>query len=320
MSTYFQWKKRKSSPKRVTWVCGPEKFLIEEIIGTIRDFVAPSKLDNVILDAKTSSYEEIWDQIEQYPLVPGSPRLIVVKNVENITNWTPLESWLDNTRLTANIYLVLVSSQPSLYGEKDDNGAREWLPPLLIHKNVKVSTIECRKLKNSEIITWAQSKVVVDDQTAKYLVERTGGRLPLIASIAYKANLFNSRLTTKVIDAFCEENPVDDFVLLLLSMKKTQALLVADKLAEDYDSIFTDINNKLELLDELNTAVRGYLSPREIAQIPGVSVQLAEELLPIAKHYDREKQKHCRRILAIIENAYNSGARENVLELLVSLW
>lgn len=88
MGTYRQWRVHadRGEVKRVTWVCGPERLLVEEVVDTTRRQIAASDMDYVTISCVPSAenkepVKDMWDAASQYPLVPGANRLILCRSV-----------------------------------------------------------------------------------------------------------------------------------------------------------------------------------------------------------------------------------------------
>jgi S-adenosylmethionine:diacylglycerol 3-amino-3-carboxypropyl transferase len=54
--------------------------------------------------------------------------------------------------------------------------------------------------------------------------------------------------------------------------------------------------------------------------VTGQPVFLVAQYMPAAKHYDPKRCAYSRRVLAVLDDAYRTGARTGVLEALVALW
>jgi hypothetical protein len=321
MSTYTTWQRRvNKAPKRVTWLCGTEKVLVEEVVDEVRASLGP-KVEYYSLVGKMMADKLIWDIAFQHSIIPDTTKLIVVRHAEKLEDWGPLATFLANSRSLPNTYLVFVSEDASLYTEKDDYGNREWLPPAILKGNVKASTIECKKLKREDIIELIKARTKADDRTAKYLMMHSGGSLYEIVNLCKKVALFDGKLTEHLVDVLCAEFPIDDFITLLLSMKKPEAMIVSKNVpVEAYSDVFQEIDAKLDVLRQLNPLLGRTTPFREIAYEIKTSDALVRELFPIAKYYDKSRVQRYREVLAILDGYYHRGMTTNLLELLVSLW
>lgn len=323
MSTYTQWKNKVNDDvKRLTWVCGPERVLVEEVVDGIRDNISPSFMDYMSMAAGETPDKDIWANANQYPMDPKAKRLILIRDADKMKNWKPLTVWLSNTRVLPNVYLLFVSNDTALLGKKDQQGNKKWLPPDVIRNQPgKVGLVECKIYNTDDLVAWVKGKSKVDDKTAKHLIDRAGGNVYLMHNVCMKASLFNGKLSDKIIDVLCAETPADDFVTLLLSLKKPQAMSVVEKISrKDYGYILGGVAYKLDVLAQFNAAVRKGTTMRDAAQLPGANDFLVKQLYGIAKYYDKGRQSRCRRVLALIDDAHNNGADDCVMELLCSLW
>lgn len=324
MGTYQQWRTAidRDGPKRVTWVCGTQTVLAEEVVDTTRGALAPSDVDYVSLTAGSVPDKEIWAAANQYPLVHGANRLVLVRDAQKIKRWAPLEEWFARSRQLPTVFLVFVTSDERLrYGEPDEAGRRTLLAPALWIKN-RGSLVECNTPNEADLTAWVQRQAPLADHVAQYLLARVGGNLATARNLVRKLAVFDGgQPSEEVINVLCAEMPSDSFVESLLHMKKTDALAAIDALPDkEYGKVVGLLDARLELLGTLNKAVRARAGMREISQLPGVPVFLARQFIGVAKDYDQQRVAYRRRVLAVIDEALGLGAREGTLEALVALW
>lgn len=110
MATFTQWARQAAEVKRVTWVCGSERILVEEVVDSVRANLHASDMDYVSLVAGSSPDREIWAALNQYPFDPKANRLVLVRDVERVKRWAPFLDWMANSRLLPTNYALFVSS------------------------------------------------------------------------------------------------------------------------------------------------------------------------------------------------------------------
>lgn len=323
MTTYFQYINRANNDiKRITWICGSEKVLIEDVIDRIRANICPNMGNYISLSAGNDSEAVIWDAVNQYPLLHTDKRLILVRNAEAIENWSPLSAWIEDSSALPNVYLLFVSNDVALYGKKDFHGVKPWLPPKCLHKQTaKVTLIECKQPKRDDLLKIVKSNSKADDKIAGYLIDRVGSDVYEILNVCRKLELFGGQMNERIVDALCEDKPTDDFVTLLLLLKKSEAIQALSTISvKDYGSLIDEVENKLDVMEQLNVAVRKGMYIREIVQTFGMSEEVAVKLLVVAKHYDKISLSNRRKLLAVIDEYHSDGAGEGLMESLTNLW
>jgi DNA polymerase III delta subunit len=321
MSNYAQWRSSvdKNEIRRITWVCGDQPVLVEEVVDTIRDQLKATDLDHVSLTAGDDPDRTIWAAANQYPLVPGANRLILVRQAEKVRRWEPLEEWLANSRRLPNSYLVFVSGEPDVPYTMVE-GKRVPKPWIELMRPPRGHVVRCGMPREADAIAWTKRRAPLDDEMAKYLLMRAGGNLALVASVCAKLALFDTKGVPgpRVIDELCREVPADEFVESLLMGRKRDALLATQGMDErDYRRVVATLDHRLDLLSTLNRAVRSGQSQRELGN---VSQFLVRQYWLAAKHYDDRRCLYKRQVLAVVDSALRNGARDAVLEALVALW
>lgn len=304
--------------RRVTWVCGDQRVLVEEVVDTIRRLLAPSALDYIPLYASESAEGHIWAEANQYPLNPGSNRLVLVRQAEKLTRWDRLQSWMTRTRQLPGVYLLLVSNETDLpYATA--GGKRAGLKPhIAAIKAPRGSLVKCSMPNEADALAWVQRRSQLDDAAARHLLTRCGGDLATAAAVCAKLAVFGGRASTATIDAMCTERPAASFVDSLLALNKKQALLAVPDLAEREAAMLIGLlDSRLDLLQALH---RIHNSGQSLRDLNGINPFLARQYLPIARHYEPSRCVYRRRVLAVIDDALRSGARDAVWEALVALW
>lgn len=319
MANWRQWRVHADAGTvaRVTWVCGAEKVLVEEVVDFIRTTLAPEDIDYAsFLATGTARDREMWASCNQYPLQERAARLVLVRDAEKIKKWEPLFSWLDNRRLLPTVHLLFISNEEDLNTELSHQAAFRD----------KGHIIRCSTPKPEDLIAWVQRRAECGPAVADYLLKRVGGDLGRAANVLWKASIFDGELTTELVDILSSEAPADDFVMALCDVKRARAFTAIEGLSlNDYGKVIGNLDQRLDLLTKLNAAVRKNLGLREIVQMKGVPLFLARQLIHSAKTYDAARVAHCRRLLAIVDDSMRGGGdyanpQPGQLEALVALW
>lgn len=323
MATFNQWRLAADSGevRRLTWVCGDQAVLVEEVIDTIRGLLKPSELDYVSLHAGAVPDRDIWAAGAQYPLTPGANRLILIRDAQAMKRFDPLEGWLDNTRRLPGVHLLFVADEPDLPYERDERGKKTQLKPhalLMQQRKRSCQLVRCALPNPTDAVAWVRRRAPLDADTAGYLLTRVGGNLLHAAAVCGKLAVFTAAAGPPVIDALAEEVPADCFTENLLFGRKRDALAAIAGLAPaQYPRLISTLDARLDTLSALWRHLRSGYGAREVAGLPYF---LVRHYTPIANHYDPARCAYCRRLLAVVDDAYATGARDALLEALVALW
>lgn len=313
MATFTQWRTAadRGIVKRITWVCGSEVVLREEVIDFIRSKVKPEPGDYIALDASDTPERDVWAACNQYPADPSAPRLVLVRDAERLKNEDPFLSWIGEMRLMPTVYLVFVADEPDLDTNK----------PHLAAIRDSGTIVRCATPNEDDLVKWVQrrarGRITVND--AHHLLTRVGGDLGKAANVLAKAAVFEGTVTESAIDLLVSESPGAEFADLLVQLRKQQALLAAEAVArDDYPRMIGLLDVRLDLLSRLNRQIRNRATMRDMARETPAFV--VHQLLPAAREYDDSRVRRCRQVLAVVDDGVRSGARDGALEALVACW
>lgn len=319
MGSYTQFRTAVDSGdlRRATWICGDQHTLIEEAITAIRTRLNPSPLDSITIHATTGNEPDVWAHANQHPLNPGAVRMILIRDADNLTGWDRLHQWLSRTRQLPGVYLVFVSSEPDLPYVK---GSRKTLQPhVAALRAPRGYLVRCTMPNENDTLTWLRRHGDLDDTTARYLLNRTGGNLDAAAATADKLALFDLPAGTASIDALTPEIPAGDLADNLIALDRRRALLQTATLSTtDVYQLLGLLESRLDLLETLHRQqVRGTANWRESDP---VNAFLARRYQPHARHYDPKACTRRRLVLAATDAALRTGATIGVVETLIALW
>lgn len=319
IATYAQWRAAIDAGdlRRVTWVAGDQPILIEEVVDALKDKLSPSTMDYISLSLSPTLDRDVWAEANQYPLTPGSNRLILVRDADTITRWQPLQTWLARTRTLPGVYLLFVSSQPDL-PYTTVGGKKTLKPHVALLKAPRGFVVRCTGLNEADAVAWVQRRSPLDAASAQYLLTRTGGNLAAAAAVCAKVTLFGQSVRSVALNTLITEQAADDFTDYLIALDKRRALLALPDL-DDADRLkaVALLDSRLDLLERLN---RIHTAGRSWRDVTGINPFLLRLYMPYARHYDSSACSNRRRALAVIDDALRSGARDAVMESLVALW
>lgn len=304
--------------RRVTWVCGDQRVLVEEVVDTTRRLLAPGELDYVALHASDSAERDIWSHAVQYPLDAGANRMILIRDAQKLTRWDRLQRWMAATRQLPGVYLVFVSNESDLPYVMDGGKKAGLKPHAAMIKAPRGSLVKCSTPNEDDAVAWVQRHARMGDDVARHLLDRAGGDLGEVKDVCAKVSLFDGPATVSSVNALCRQRPGESFTDSLLALDKRQALLSIPSLTDsDFAMTIGLLDSRLDLLQALH---RIHNSGQSLWESSGINRYLARQYLPLARHYEPSRCVYRRRVLAVVDDVFRRGARDAVWEALVALW
>lgn len=330
MATFHQWRKSLKPnvlPRQITYVCGEEKVLIDEVVDHIRGALHLQPWNYVSLRAGDDSERAIWAELEQFPL-DGAPRLVVVRDAEKLSDLERFTDWVKHRTSNPRTYLVMVSNEPRIpktspTEEQRKKGARPEVVPHL-QLGIRAHIIECRPFTNATAkysITWVQSHVKMPETVARHLMERSNFELRLVRDICLKLSVFEGTPSIPVVNELLTERPRDSFTDALFALDRKGALLALREIEPgDYGQIIGGLDARLDLVGMIHDMQTEYHSPYEITKAAGKQAWLVKDLIPVAKHYDTKRRHSIRQLLATIDAVNRQGIATGTMEALTLFW
>lgn len=319
IGSYAQWRTAVDSGdlRRVTWVAGDQHVLVEEVIDTTKNKLNLSDLDYVSLSFSSTFDRDVWEAANQHPLTPGANRMILIRDADKLTRWPQLSAWLGRTRSLPGVYLVFVSADADLPSQSV--GGKKTLKPHVAQLRApRGFLVRCSALNEADALSWVRRRAHLDENTARYLLTRTGGNLAAAAAVCAKVALFPQTAGTVTIDALVAESSAVDFTDHLIALNKREALLSMTGLDHgDAMKLIAQLDSRLDLLERLN---RIHVAGKSWRDATGVNPFLLRQYLKHARHYDVSSCIRRRRVLAVLDDQMRQGASDGVFELLVALW
>jgi DNA polymerase III delta subunit len=327
VTTWSQWfvaQQKEPKAKQVTFLCGSEPILIDEVVTHITTLLGVSPWNYVALVAGEDSDRVLWAELERHP-IDQSFRLVVVRDAEKIKDRDRIEAWAKNKAANPKTYLVLISNEqriPTVPAEK--RGEKPSPEPHVAALARRGQVIECRPFTQAtarHAITWVRSKVHMPENVAAHLLNRANGDLRLVRDTCVKLAVLDDSVSISVIDAMLSQRPRIDFREALLQRRKKDALFSLTRLApEEYGRVLGQIDADLDLAGLVYDLTNQHATQGEIVRAAGKMAFLVPHMQPIAKHYDPKRRTALRRLLAVADEAVRGGERIGVMESLVAQW
>lgn len=332
MSSFSQWfvsYQKTKSVKQVTWVCGTEPVLMEDIVSTLASHFSPDPWCLSTFVAGEDSEKEIWADLDQYPVDGKSPRLVVVRRAEQLESPERLVDWIATKNTNPLTSVVFLANTPELQREEQTAEQRRdrKKPELVPHLKAvqgKGSLIECKPFTQStakHAVTWVQTKVDIRRGIAGKLLERANGDLRLTRDAVRKLSAFPEEVTEQTINLLFSAQPRMSFVDALLVLDKPAASLALEHLpADEYSRTLGMLDQRLEVVGTVRDMLVSRSTTGQITAALGNMGFLAKDLIPMAKTYDPKRRDYLRTLLARTDHALRSGITVGPLESLVALW
>lgn len=325
MSTFAQWFKsldKHPEPKQVTWVCGPERTLVDEVYQQIKTYINPSEYNLSYYNMQSDENRALWEDLRQQPL-DRTRRLIVVRHAELIEDKSKIYDWVLHKSDNPLTYVVFISYAEALETQESE----EKKPPLAEYLDIikrRGKLVECKPFTNNTAqyaVQWVQGYIHCTTKVAGYLLDRANGDLRVARDTCKKIQVLPVEPSLQLVRAVLDQVPRLTFEEAILSMKKEDAL---NRLQEmDLNarlSVVGRLDDRLTLLGLVHDMMADYHSSSEIGQALGNRRFLLPELMPIAKHYNLKRRRSCRKLLASTDKLLREGAKVGVMETLVVFW
>jgi DNA polymerase III delta subunit len=328
VATWSQWwvsHNKNPAPKQVTWVCGPERVLVDEVIEAIRRQVNPETWDYTSLFVGEESERELWATVNAFP-AGSTPRLVLIRDAEKLEHPEQIIEFLDKRAKNPNTYVILVSNDhevpraPQTPEEKKSRTLGALLP-YIAAINTKGRVVDCKPFTSAtakHAVTWVLSKVNMRQSVAEYLLNRSNGNLRLVRDVCAKLSVFDESLTFSMINALLKEQPRDTFVDALRALDKKTALLALEQLpVSDYSRTLGKLESDLALSGRVHDMIKARKTHSEIVKELGNQGFLARDIEETSKYYDKKRLHSIRTFLAEADVALNQGTTTGLMEALV---
>lgn len=327
MSTFSQWWttfSAKEEVRQITWLCGTEPILIEEVVDSIRASLGVHPWNYQAYRVGEDPERDIWNDLDRHSIDQGF-RLVVIRNAEGLTEWERWLDWVKNRTTNPKTYVVFVSNEekaPTVGGDK--KGEKPTVAPHVAVFSRRGHVIECRPFTQTtakHAVSWMQSKARLRDNVAGHLLNRANGNLRLARDMSLKLAVLGDDITIQMVNALLAERPRESFEDALMARHKREALLALERLPEgEYSRVVGRLDSNLDLAGLIYDMTSAHANTGEIVRAAGSRAFLVPALAPHAKHYDQRRRINLRRVLASADEALRGGAREGVMESIVALW
>lgn len=332
MTLFHRWReglKKKPEPKQITWVCGSEIVLVDQVVSQISEYLSPLPWNTTRIDARDVSVRGIRAELYQHPMGSGV-RLIVIRHADVIEDWSFLVEWIPKRTLNPRTFVVFVSDEEGIpkiepTPAERKTGAKAAPPEHLDLIQRRGAVIECRPFTSATAKyapAWVQSMMPMRDQVAKHLMERANFQVRLVRDTCMKLRMAGlSEVTITHINQILSEQPRDTFQDAILARDHKTAFLALRTIPEeDYGKIIGLLDAQLDLTGLVHDMMVEHAKPGDIARAAGKQAWLVPEIMPVAKHYNSKRRLEIRKVLAMADSAWRSGHSYGLLDVIVAFW
>lgn len=332
MSSFSQWfvsYQKKPAIKQVTWICGTEPVLMDDILDTLLTHFSEEPWCRSVYVVGDQKERLIWEDADQHPIDGRTPRVIVVKGAEKLKKPERIIEWVNHQRRNPMTYLVFLADTPELEREEPTEEQKKErkkgpLVPHLAALQGKATMVECKPFTQAtakHAVSWVQSKVEIRRGVAGKLLERANGDLRLTRDAFRKLSQFPDEISEQTINLLLSARPRLSFVDALLEVDKSAALLALDYLPKsEYSQVIGLLDQRIELLGTVRDLLMSHSSQAQISAALGTQGFLAQDLIPLAKVYDRKRRQEIRKLLAATDEALRLGVTDGPVQALVLFW
>jgi DNA polymerase III delta subunit len=332
LSSFSQWfvaYQKKPAIKQISWLCGSETVLVNDIVDTIHSHFSPEPWCFSSYVVGEDPERAVWADLDQHPIDGRTPRLILVRAAERLKHPERIAEWMKTKNKNPLTHVVFVSNDPEFAREEptpEEKKARTKpeLKPHLKAIQGKGTLVECKPFTQAtakHAVSWVQSKVEIRRGVAGKLLERANGDLRLTRDAFRKLAEFPEEISEQTINLLLSARPRLGFVDAMLEIDKRAAMLALEFMEpQEYSAAIGMLDQRLELVGTVRDLLVSHASQAQISAALGSQGFLARDLVPLAKAYDAKRRHQLRQTLARTDEALKDGITYGPMQVLVHFW
>jgi hypothetical protein len=320
MATYGQWAKKRELG-RISWVCGSEPVLIEEIVAT----ALAQATSSLVLDAAECSEADVWSAVASPPADPDERLLVLVRSAQRLKRWDQLAPLL-TARDLGQVRVLFVSSEERLARRRGEDEEKAVLAPhlALLRDSRPGMVVECRVPEDWRdmpewLLEWASTALGGAGRVAGEMLLMLSGSITEAAAVAAKLTGAGIPPSREMITALAD--PAASYTEAVIAGRTAEALAAAAGMTrEDTGAAIGLLASRLDLLLALHEAAMRHWDARETAVKGSVPSFLQLRYRAAAASYSHDRARSLRLVLAEADAAWRSGAQDGVPEFVAVLW
>ncbi len=304
--------------RRLYWVYGEEEMFRILAVRRLKELADVPAHNVTHLSAFDTRESDIWAVLNQHPLDLERPRLLVVYEAQRLEKLERVQAWLKDNQTTRirSATVIFVSSESEISEEVSE-----------LTKSSNAMPVRCALPKNEDDRLKRSREVIqswgpIEGIAAGVLAQRVNFDMADAYSVVRKAGMFpNANLTVNAINLLAPRKADQDLTWALVScQRKKAAEAIPEVPMTQVGRVIGGLSTHVEALSRINATLTSDLSYRETAKRLQLKEGYVRMLHTHAKFYPRKQA--VRRILLLneVDAAWQSGAREGVLEVLVAGW
>lgn len=312
MSSFGLWRKGGSKVKRITFVCGDQSVLAEEVAVAVRAEFAADQVS--VRFGGIDRDDQIWDT---YATMAPDRHLVAVRCADKLRSLDPITRVVATARSGASCFLLLISDAADFPRE----GGTLTAPMLALRDYSGAQMIRCSELADADLISWTQAKwPVLSRLGARQLVDRCHGDLPTIRDAIAKAVACDVD-DEKFAVGFADVGPGGRYVDHVLAGERAAAFAAAEKIDREHlGTVLAELDRRLTDVERVAAAKRAGYDAKAMAVKAGIASFVVIRCRDLVGCYDRARILRNRHLLAVADAAWRSGARAGVAELVAANW
>jgi hypothetical protein len=310
MAVFAQWLRAGCPARRITWVCGPEQVLADDVVSSVR--AALPGAGTAVFFAGNDVERDIWAAAGVVP-PPDQQRLVLVRDAQNLRRPGELVPLVKAGREASGAHLLFVSA------EQDFSRGPDGLAPHLaaVRDCRQGQLIRCTPPRDEDLLDWVARQWPGLGRNAAYrLLDRAGGDLAAVREAGAKA-VATGLTEEKYIDVLCEPRPGEEFSDALVRGDRAGALAAG---CASPGAAIGLLDSRLGHLAAIREGQQRQLEPHAISSRLGVPRFLVGQYRDVAAQYGPGRVRRCRDLLAEADAAWRSGADRGIAEVLAANW
>lgn len=250
---------------------------------------------------------DVWTELFRPAYRESKVKLTVLHESDKVESWVPLKQWLDKCKPHR---LVMQTPNDKLALKLADQAKTRGM------------VVDCSYVPAKAVESWFKQEYGLTQVQTHSALTYCQNNVSAAAGLLNKHALFGLKFSKETANHFGLPEVVDKkFSEALLNNKKVDAFNLARQAhVESLPRILSYLENKLDELARLHSALTGMKTVSEVALEAGVSRSVVKSRSALAKKYDAKAIMRATLALANADRAWHQGYRTGVMEVLVSSW
>lgn len=274
---YAQVFKQQDQGRRQLWfIAGPDKAMVQDALELAKDHarsgVATTAM-SVCVGSDTNGRSLRERLLEQ---VPEDRSIVILLDADEFDGWNQVVDILGT--LPKKTFFIAVSN-----ADKVDKG-QQYIRSFM--GSPKTRLVECGRLDDKEKLAWINSRIVIDNDAAKFLIRYANGDSEWLLNTVRMLQTWTGVVTIDVVERLFKRPGTPNVAESLLKSRKRDAILSVSKGGIDPNAlplIYTTVRKLSLIYEAIGTTGKFTWHLTERTKLPNSEVL---KLRPSAKRYD----------------------------------